>query len=351
MLTPLIALAVLHWPQGDAREVLGRFESFMKARPTMTATMSVRSRTAPVEGRASYSIKRPRVQEYQLKGGVFDYLFAQNTEGVLEMSRDQRTYVIFPGIVGLEPPPLEVSEVADAVFPFALLAGSVARTLPAETQYSWAGKDDGADRVNIRLADPRMSLEGSVWIAPDGALRKYELTTSGADGVRHALLDEFSFSSTPPSLTTFAAAIPDGFVPDRLPNPPYPLEIGRKLPSVSWTDGRTGKPATTTKGKWVLLALDDAPPSAALRKTLDKAVGLLRSRRGTTVEIRLGTERPPQGGWDKSGQLERSIGVPGTPFWVLVKPDGTIGMLWYGFDPARPNLGIEALRQALAESD
>lgn len=157
MLTPLLALAVLHLPQGDAQEVLGRFEAYMKARPTFTATMTVKSKMTPAVGQATYSVARPGLQVYNLKWGLGDYLFAQNREGVLEMSRDQRTYVIYAGIAGLEPPPLDVSEIADAVFPFSLLAGSITKTLPTETQYTWAGKDDEGDRVNIRLADPKIS--------------------------------------------------------------------------------------------------------------------------------------------------------------------------------------------------
>ncbi|HRF59973.1 MAG TPA: hypothetical protein PLH94_08680 [Fimbriimonadaceae bacterium] len=351
MLTPLLALAVLHLPQGDAQEVLGRFEAYMKARPTFTATMTVKSKMTPAVGQATYSVARPGLQVYNLKWGLGDYLFAQNREGVLEMSRDQRTYVIYAGIAGLEPPPLDVSEIADAVFPFSLLAGSITKTLPTETQYTWAGKDDEGDRVNIRLADPRMSLEGSVWIGADGALRKYDLTTTGADGVRHALLEGIAFTSAAPKLGTLESAIPNGFVPSRLPAPTYPLEIGRKLPTVSWTDARTGRDVRPPSGRWALLALDDAAASPKYRKTLDAAIELVRAQKGTTFEIRLGSTAPAAGAWDKSGSLERAIGVPGAPFWVLVKPDGTIGMLWYGFDGERPNLGLEALKGAFAESE
>lgn len=347
MITPYLAAGLLFSLQ--AADPVDRFSAFMSRAQQLSVDLEVTAEGRPGKGVGRLEWRLPASQRFVMAWGPESYEFRQNAEGLFEISHNNRIYNQWGPVPFLFTPPGDLSGIGDAGYPAFLLRHIATRPAQATT-WSRKGKVevDGVevDHVAAETTEQGVSYSFDYFIDSMGRLvRAQYRSSSPTEGGAHQVVTFKNYAlSSPTDADYYGPNPPWGYSPIRITNARRTLPIGAQFTFGTWLDVRSGKTRDTAalaKGRYVAVAFTahDCAVSARAEGALRKLGAALKEKGGELIEVSLGSEAPDTQSkdraravfHDKSGTVEAMFAPPGTPYIVLVGPEGTIVRAWYGY--------------------
>lgn len=357
-----MTLLALHVFQTALLGPVERFEAWRRGDQAVEAAFRVSSPQFP--GGVECTIQlRGTAQEYTATHqGATETLY-QDGADIEHRFVTQRAYVEHTGAAGLVGPPPEAGAAALAAYPFFL------RPMPwanYANQDGWkrAGTEtvggvpcDVATASNLPEAGGGQvvvgHLEFKAWVDPAGRLVRWE-TASVERGNRTANVFHFSRMERTGWKGSGLSLPPEGFVPMNAPKRGEGVELGTAPDLGEWLPVDGGKAVDTAalRGKRGLVVLVVAPgcePSRSGAKLWAQVEERAKAVGAAFVELSLGPEEPgpavtrARRFWDRSGDLERRLSPPGTPFVLRLDGKGVAVRQWYGYRPGEEAAVLDAL--------
>ncbi|MFN3684766.1 MAG: TlpA family protein disulfide reductase, partial [Fimbriimonadaceae bacterium] len=176
-----------------------------------------------------------------------------------------------------------------------------------------------------------------------GRLLRYRMEVRSMMGTKRS---ETRFSNwrvlTTVPETTFRPRIPSGYTPVSFERDPIPVQIGQKLPQLQLT-GPDGKAVgfdrlKGSRGLLLVVVRGACEPSRRMLKALATTLGGLPAK-GVNVAYVSFDGKPVAGlpvHTAAAETIEKRLGIPGTPFLMLVRADGVVRWLYFGSNPDNP---------------
>ncbi len=328
ILAPLLILGA----PGDAKD---RFVKWRTSAASLSFTQDI---TLSSTGQGSASLKASYRQSPGLKFR-YDLTFQgytvgqiQNGEVVMATNGRTKNYVKYYAINLLSGPSPSAPPFFNQAFPGVLTDRSSG---PIKSN-AWKVQGDSLSfyeesqigKVTINLV-----------VAADGSPKSYEIKVEG--DVQYTAKSTFSNISTsaiPES--TYSLQPPLGWVPQFIKEPARPWDIGSKPPTRIYRDGLKGSTfdlasASLAQGTVVCLTAADCHVSARLISRLDTLKAELAKRKLGLRVISLGPVKPSAWAgkvmWDQSGQVEKDLRPPSTPYFYTLDKKGIITSAWLGY--------------------
>lgn len=258
-----------------------RYAAFVRARPRLAVGFTAGKAKGLVQ------LDPSGAQAYEVRQGAISYRLGNDGRRGRAIRDDLKRYLDLRGS-GLYEDALGAG--AGAILPVLALAPDLVRAVPA----LWKPTSPGRFRAE--------------WPSPDGRqVAEVEFAASG--GIKTLVARGLTYAITYPAFTKpTIPAIPDGYVPDALPQADYPLAVGAPMPVSG--EGR----------RLVVMVGDDVPSKrmAARKWTVSARV------------VKLG---------------ERGLPRSMTPTIYLVGTDGKVLGRWMGDHPTI----VEAVKKAILE--
>lgn len=343
MLTYLALLSI-----SQTNEVLQRFENYMKEAKTLSVSLKLHVAGQKPDGAGAYVFERPLRQSFRMRMSGSDYVWNQTERGILEIEHSRHMYHDYPALNGFSLPNSSMSTLPQYGFPIAFPAGTLRSLIPGGAEYGVATPkpdvEEGASAISSTFFNGQTTIEVFVQVAKDGRLLS---VTTGPKGYIEQMGITLSADNyvrnAPPPAGVFSLELPIGYVPEVLPVPADPVNVGMSAPlkGLKSLPGGSADLAAATKGKSALIVVagNDCEPSVALLKTLSGWKARLKAKGAEVAVVWTGKTRAPSSptGFREfvgpKGGVMASFGVPATPFWLAVDKNAKITQVWVGFDP------------------
>ncbi|MCH7904108.1 MAG: redoxin domain-containing protein [Armatimonadetes bacterium] len=339
----LVAITVVPERQSDAAD---RFERYMSRANSLTVDIEVREKSSPLVGRGILEWRRPNSQRFTIDWGRERFEFVQSPKGVISIRHDWMQYHENFARNTIAPPAEELADNAQLAYPDILLA----TTLSGDDSWKPNGTEIIAGVLCDALRSPLRTAFGeghtTVWIDPAGRVLRWHRLMNGRTQVIDITVDLLNYKSTSRSSSNFYSVEPPlGYSPASIPLPMSPtITVMQPAPLGKWYDARAKRNvdvAAKAKDRFIAIVFTD--PESNICKAAEPAFNSLRQLLAEhdceLIELSLGDKQPDLDNkdperpvfWDRNGEIERSYGIVGTPYIVVVDPSGNITRAWQGY--------------------
>lgn len=319
------------------KAVLDRYQRFASRFQGAETSYTVHQKGVPT-ATAHFLFLRGKSMRLDAKWKGSDYSYVTTRSGLLrELERSTRTYDEYEKGAPYGLVPSSISATQGFVYPFFILANDIRSGYSKSPKTTYIGRSTvlgrGADVVRFEVLTQMGPVFQEFSIDDRGQIVQFAQFNGSVDRRPNARIWQFEsfkgLTSVPSSRWTLA--IPNGYVPYRLPDADGPMRVGSKFPFSGWT-GSAGRLPGGTRALYALIGVD-SPPSAKSLVALSEL-----KRRGLKVYL-LSDARSraaAQGRYyDATGRSLGALSVTGTPTFFLVGKSGKIEHLWMGYDPEK----------------
>ena len=339
----LVAITALPAQRSDAAE---RFERFISKADSLTVDIEVREKSSPLVGRGTLEWRRPNSQRFKIDWGSERFEFVQSSKGLISIRHDWKQYREDFAWDRIAPPSDEIADNARLAYPDILMATA----LSGDDSWQPHGTEVIAGVLCDALRAPLRTVfsEGhtTVWIDAAGRVLRWHRLMQGRPQAVDLTIDFLNYRSTSRSASNFYSVDPPlGYSPASIPLPKSPtVTVMQPALLGTWYDARARRNvdvAAKAKDRFIAIVFTDPESDIcdAAEPALDSLRQLLAEHGCELIEMSLGNRRPELDGkdpersvfWDRNGDIERSYGIVGTPYIVVVDPSGNITRAWQGY--------------------
>ncbi|MCX7799080.1 MAG: DUF2092 domain-containing protein [Fimbriimonadales bacterium] len=344
----LLPLALAQPATGDA--AIQRLDRYLRSAPVFRVDLEATMEGYPGKGTGSLVFAQNRRLLFAMKWGPSDYTFAAGPWGALELERATRNYAEYPPVPGGLPfPDSAISRTASIGLPNYLLARKVSEAVPSDGRPAkFLGREKigtvGVDHVQTSASNPMGTATADLWIDDQGRLLRYRLEVRSMMGTRRSeqRYSNWRLLQSIPD-AAFKPRIPSGFTPVFFERDPVPVQIGSRLPSFALTapnGRRVGFDALKgPKGLLIVAVRASCEPSRRLLQALRGTFESLPAKGVNVAYLSYDGKPVPGLPVHMAGKdvVEDRLGLPGTPFLMLVQADGIVRWLYFGSNPEQPD--------------
>ena len=339
----LVAITALPAQRSDAAD---RFERYMSKADSLTVDIEVREKSSPLVGKGTLEWRRPDSQRFTIDWGGESFEFVQSRKGVISIRHDWRQYSEDFAWDRIAPPSEEITDNAPLAYPGILLATS----LSGDDSWRPNGTEVIAgvlcDALRSPLRTPLGEGHTTVWIDSAGRIRRWHRLMQGRTRVFDITIDLLNYKSTARSSTDFHSVEPPlGYSPAAIPLPWAATRmVMEPAPLGNWYDAKAKTNVNVkamAKDRFIAIVFTDPESDIcdAAEPAFDALRQLLAEHECELIELSLGEKQPdldrkdPERPvfWDRNGDIERSYGIVGTPYIIVVDRSGNITRAWQGY--------------------
>lgn len=302
-----------------------------------------------VKGHCSFGIEKPNSQWFTCDWRGESVEFRQKNAHAVLIRHDWKSYEEYNSGAVSTPPPtkfLGLAEIATPPFGYSeslkKFAGNKAWTSKG---FEKIGGVD-CDVVTIQIPGQIGNGMHTAWIDSTGRIKQWRRQFSNPADSFDIVFEFQSYESGDlKGRAHFDPDLPLGYVPARLPLPFYhTLRVDDNAVFGKWLDARTNTRidvAKKVKGEHIAIVFTD--PDSEICRTIEPFLVSLRkqlkSKNCSLIEVVLSNVAPNTNRvdkdrtiiWDKDGQIEKSYGPPGTPYFLMSDEKGVLVRGWQGY--------------------
>jgi len=342
----LAALAYFVTRPQTAEGVVQKFHDYMAKKTPISCDYTLQWQKTEM-GKGRYSIERGKRQRMDLKWLNFDYSYAQDAKGVLEIERSEKMYAEMGPLFDLYEPKSFLSEAPAIGFPTILLAGDLKQFVGGPYKLKLVGPEkvggEDTQHVHVESLGARFETTMEANVANDGRLLRFSIHVVADTGIIDTKFEFSNYRTSGIGDSAFALSVPVGYSPDTVPRVSDCIQPGETVPNLG------GKLYGLTDGP-MLVALVGPSCESSLR-----SVPMLK-KVNETVPVVLIPDRPVvaipppyigfQNIWRYDSQVDK-LRASGTPLFVLMGSDRKVSRVWFGYDDeTRDALGTEIAEAA-----
>lgn len=235
------------------------------------------------------------------------------------------------------------------ILPSPYLAGSVEKAFSETAQYTSESPItlQGASRrrFHVVIRHPNFTESYHLAIGDDGRL--IQLAIDRNSGQSSLTLSDYQTTTSGGRL--FDLSVPNGYVPAMIPPPNLATAVGETVTNVELQDSRGARTTlyqTFRRQALVAFVDEDWLKGSAGAAFLQRA----KQKAGVPLVLVSDDVNPPKDSrlyYDPSRTALRRIGIPGSPYFMLIDGNGKLLRAWMSYNPANDRLMWRELEKAL----